>query len=125
MLQSLDEYFGTDAPLSNDDKFLRQYVLNKVKPALGVTLQLNNLLPIAYACNSRATLCLVADCQWFACQGTALPLAAHEAGGSEQDTIFWLLRRHVLLECFSCASRCMHSSIGVISCMHGLLPIVV
>ncbi|KAL0049758.1 hypothetical protein WJX82_009349 [Trebouxia sp. C0006] len=27
--QSLDEYFGTDAPLNDDDKFLRQYVLNK------------------------------------------------------------------------------------------------
>ncbi|KAA6422645.1 MAG: hypothetical protein FRX49_07505 [Trebouxia sp. A1-2] len=27
--QSLDEYFGTDAPLNNDDRFLRQYVLNK------------------------------------------------------------------------------------------------
>ncbi|DBA96751.1 TPA: hypothetical protein ACH3X1_015590 [Trebouxia sp. C0004] len=27
--QSLDEYFGTDAPLNEDDKFLRQYVLNK------------------------------------------------------------------------------------------------
>ncbi len=49
MLQSLDEYFGTDAPLNDDDKFLRQYVLNKVKPALAVTLQLNTLLPIAYA----------------------------------------------------------------------------
>ena len=62
MLQSLDEYFGTDAPLNDDDKFLRQYVLNKVKAAVGVTLQLKNLLPTAYACDSNATLCLVADC---------------------------------------------------------------
>ena len=88
MLQSLDEYFGTDAPPNDDDKFLRQYVLNKVKPALAVPLQLNNMLPIAYAFNSRATLCLVADCQWFAYQGTVLPLAAHEAGGSGQDNLF-------------------------------------
>ena len=63
MLQSLDEYFGTDAPLDDDDKFLRQYVLNKVKLALAVTLQLNNLLPVAYAFNRRVTRCLVADCQ--------------------------------------------------------------
>ena len=29
-MQSLDEYFGTDTPLNEDDKFLRHYVLNKV-----------------------------------------------------------------------------------------------
>ena len=30
VLQSLDAYFGTGKPLNEDDKFLRQYVLNKV-----------------------------------------------------------------------------------------------
>lgn len=28
--QSLDEYFGSDQPLSEGDQFLKQYVLNKV-----------------------------------------------------------------------------------------------
>lgn len=87
MLQSLDEYFGTDAPLNDDDKFLRQYVLNKVKPAPAVTLQLHKLLPVAYAFNNRATLCLVADCQWSAYKGTTLPLATHEAGGFGHDIL--------------------------------------
>ena len=31
VLQSLDAYFGTGKPLNDDDKFLRQYVLNKVR----------------------------------------------------------------------------------------------
>ena len=30
VLQSLDEYFGSDQPLSEGDQFLKQYVVNKV-----------------------------------------------------------------------------------------------
>ena len=33
VMQSLDAYFGTDTALNDDDKFLRQYVLNKVRHA--------------------------------------------------------------------------------------------
>lgn len=33
-MQSLDAYFGTEAPLNEDDKFLRQYVLHKVRMML-------------------------------------------------------------------------------------------
>lgn len=31
VLQSLDEYFGSDQPLSEGDQFLKQYVVNKVR----------------------------------------------------------------------------------------------
>ena len=34
VMQSLDAYFGTEAPLNDDDNFLRQYVLNKVRNPL-------------------------------------------------------------------------------------------
>lgn len=39
VMQSLDAYFGTDTALNDDDKFLRQYVLNKVRYAVSSTVQ--------------------------------------------------------------------------------------
>lgn len=39
VMQSLDAYFGTDTALNDDDKFLRQYVLNKVRHAALSTVQ--------------------------------------------------------------------------------------
>lgn len=42
VMQSLDAYFGTGIPLNEDDKFLRQYVLNKVRDSSSIGSRIGN-----------------------------------------------------------------------------------
>ncbi len=67
-LQSLDEYFGTDAPLTEDDKFLRQFVLNKVQyfiqhccSAKALHVRHADVFATCCCCTSHSSFQLLAD----------------------------------------------------------------